>query len=98
MSEENKKQEVNEAFAKTMEHLNGMRGGVKAFMILAMTDEPAKDGEKDAVNGISATGGKMADVVVLFENIDPKIKNVAAMHDLVGIMGKIANLKGKKDE
>lgn len=63
-------------------------GGVKAFILLALTDEPSEE-EKDAVRGVNAAGGKMKDLVALFNNIDKDIKHAAAIEGLAGILGKV---------
>ena len=88
MSEENKKEEVETIFAKSLDELNKLRGKVKAFMLLALTEEPS-EGKEDAVRGINAVGGKMWDLVKLFENISPEIKSAAEIKGLVDILGKV---------
>lgn len=86
MSEE--KEEIEDAFAKGIDELNELRGKVKAFMLLAMTDEPSEEKE-DAVRGFNAVYGKLDDLVKLFENISPNIKSAAAMKGLADILGKV---------
>lgn len=78
MSKENKKEELNTSLIKAINDLNEMRGNVKAFILLASTDEPSKE-KTDAVHGINAVGGKMNDLVELFYNIDPDITHAATM-------------------
>lgn len=101
MSEEIKKKELEAAFDKAFEELNKLRGNVKAFIFLALTDEPSKE-EEEAVRGINAVGGKMNDLVELYYNIDPDIKRAAATSSLVEILGKVFGGKEKsapeKDE
>lgn len=89
MSEEAKQNDVKTAFNKAIENLSEMRGGVTAFILLAVTDEPARDGAKNAMHGINSSGGNMKDLVNLFKNIDSKIKTAAAMQDLFEIMDKL---------
>lgn len=96
MSEEMKQKEVEAGFAKAIDHLNELRGGVKAFILLALTDEPS-DEKGDVVRGVNATGGEMEDIVTLFNNIDEKIKAAAVTHGLIGILGKVLG-KNEKSE
>ena len=88
MSEENKKEEIEDVFAKGIDKLNKLRGKVKAFILLALTDEPSEEKE-NAVRGVNAVGGKMCDLVKLFENISPNIKSAAALNGLVNMLGEI---------
>ena len=87
MSEENKKEKIEAVFAKSIDELNKLRGKVKAFILLASTDEPSEEKE-DAVRGVNAVGGKMKDLVTLFENISPNIKSAAGRKGLVDILGR----------
>ena len=60
MSEE--KEEIEDAFAKGVDELNKLRGKVKAFILLASTDEPSEEKE-NAVLGINYSFGKPKDLV-----------------------------------
>ena len=71
-------------------------GGVKAFILLALTDEPS-DEKEDAVRGVNATGGKMKDLVALFNNINEKIKGAAAMKGLINILEKVLDGNEKSE-
>lgn len=88
MSKENKKEEIEAEFAKGIDELNKLRGKVKAFILLASTDEPSEEKE-GAVRGVNAVGGKMKDLVTLYENISPDIKSAAGRKGLVDILGEI---------
>ena len=82
------KEEIEDAFAKGIDELNELRGKVKAFMLLALTEEPSEEKE-DAVRGVNAVCGKLDDLVKLFENISPDIKSAAGIKGLVDILGKV---------
>lgn len=96
MTEENKKEEIEAAFAEGIDDLNELRGKVKAFMLLALTEEPS-EGKEDAVRGVNAVYGKLGDLVKLFENISPEIKSAAGIKGLVDILGKVFE-KNKESE
>ena len=96
MSEETKQKELEANFAKAIDRLNELRGGVKAFILLALTDEPS-DEKEDAVRGVNAAGGKMKDLVALFNNINEDIKGAAAMKGLINILGKVLDGNEKSE-
>lgn len=98
MSKENKTQNIKADFDKALDSLNELRGKTKAYILLAVTDEPAKDGEKSALSGINAVSGKMGDLVNLYKNIDKEISIAASMGDLCGFLGKILNSKDNNNE
>ena len=87
MSKEIKKEEIEDAFDKSINKLNELRGKVKAFMLLAITDEPSEERE-GVVLGINSVAGKMKDLVTIFENISPDIKSAAGRKGLVDILGE----------
>ena len=58
MSEENKRKETEAAVDKALNELNKLRGSIKAFMLIAITDEESNE-EEDAVRGVNATVGRM---------------------------------------
>lgn len=101
MPKENRKEELNATLTEAINNLNEVRGGVKAFMLLALTDEASEE-KKDAVRGVNAIGGELGDLVVLFNNIPNDIKHAAAMQGLAGILGKVLGenekSKSKKGE
>ena len=101
MSKENRKEELNATLTQAINNLNEIRGGVKAFMLLALTDEASEE-EKDAVRGVNAIEGELGDLVILFNNIPNDIKHAAAMQGLAGILGKVLGgnekSKSKKGE
>lgn len=88
MSEENKKEEIEAAFVKSLDELNKLRGSIKAFMLIAITDEESNE-EEDAGRGVNATVGRMKDLVTIFNNIKPEIKHAAAIGSLSEILGKV---------
>ena len=88
MSKENKKEKIKTDFANAIDKLNELRGGVKAFILLALTDE-ASEKDKDTIRGVNAVSGKMKDLVVLFDNIDKDIKHAAAIGGIAEILGKV---------
>lgn len=88
MSEEIKKKELEAAFDKALEELNKLRGNIKAFIFLALTDEHSKEDE-EAVCGVNAVGGKVKDLITLFHNINPDIKRAAATSSLVEVLGEV---------
>ena len=90
IKEEEKKATLNEA----LDDINKLRGNIKAFIFLALTDEPSKNTE-GAVCGINAVSGEIKDLVTLFNNIDPEIKCAAVASSLGGILGKVLGGKGK---
>lgn len=88
MSEKNKKEEIEAEFAKSIDALNDLRGKVKAFILLASTDEPS-EGKEDAVRGVNAVYGKMCNLVALHDNISPDIKSASVLVNMVEILGKV---------
>lgn len=88
MSKENKKEEIEAEFAKSLDELNKLRGNVKAFILLASTNEPSEEKE-GAVQGLNASCGKLGDLVKLFENISPDIKSASTLIGLVENLGKV---------
>lgn len=88
MSEENERKEIEAAVDNALYKLNELRGNIKAFMLIAMTDEESNKKE-DAVRGVNATVGRMKDLVTIFNNINPEIKHAAAIGSLSEILGKV---------
>ena len=86
MSEE--KEEIEDAFAKGVDELNKLRGKVKAFILLASTEEASKEKE-DANLGLNASCGKLEDLVTLYDNISPDIKSASVLVNMVEILGKV---------
>lgn len=78
MSEENKRKETEAAVDKALYELSKLRGSIKAFMLIAITDEESNE-EEDAVRSVNATVGRMDDLVTIFNNIEPEIKHAAAI-------------------
>lgn len=95
MTEE--KEEIEDAFAKGVDELNKLRGKVKAFILLASTEEASKEKE-DANLGLNASCGKLEDLVTLYDNISPDIKSAAAMKGLADILGKVFDDKESESE
>lgn len=90
MSKKITQKELEATFDKALNDLNAMRGKVKAFILIAATDDPSNDKEKKkAFKGISSSGGEMGHLVTLYENIDDKIKLFSAIRGLSGILGNM---------
>ena len=88
MSEENERKEIEAAVDNALNELNKLRGSIKAFMLIAITDEESNEKE-DADRGVNATVGRMKDLVTIFNNIKPEIKHAAAIGSLSEILGKV---------
>lgn len=76
--------------------LNEIKGKVKAFILLASTDEPSTDAEK-SIRGLNAVSGKMGDLIELYENIDEDIKIEAGVRGFVDALKKAAQKRGQED-
>lgn len=90
------KEEIEDAFAKGIDELNELRGKVKAFMLLALTEEPLEEKE-DANLGLNASCGKLEDLVTLYDNISPDIKSAAGICGLVKILGKVFDVNEESE-
>ena len=71
------KQECTQALEKAMEKLEGVKENVKAFIVLAVTDEESLDGK--ANTGINAVCGKCEDVLNLIANLPDELTVSVAM-------------------
>lgn len=99
MSKENKTQNINANFDKVLNELNELKKrGVKAFILLAVTDEPAKDGDKKGLCGINAASGSKGDLVNLYKNIDKEISVAASMEGFCDFLGKLLKDKDSENE
>ena len=94
---EDREQEIKEGFNKSIELLSKIKGEVKAYMLLALTDDPSSDGDKNSVHGVNASGGKMKHLVTLFNNIPKQIKAAAAAKSLIDVMKTIEGEVEKND-
>lgn len=91
------KEKIEAKFAKSIDELNELRGKVKAFILLALTEEASKEKE-DANLGLNASCGKLKDLVTLYDNISPDIKSAAEIKGLFNILGKVFDDKESESE
>jgi hypothetical protein len=83
--------ECTQALEKAMEKLEGVKENVKAFIVLAVTDEESLDG--NANTGVNAVCGKGDDVINLLANLP----NELILSTAIGLTRK-ALLSFEKEE
>ena len=83
--------ECTQALEIAMEKVEGVKENVKAFIILAVTDEESLDGNANA--GVNAVCGKRDDVINLLANLP----NELILSTAFGLAGK-ALLSFEKEE
>ena len=82
-------EETKNMLSKAIEEVKKI-DNARAFIILVMGDD--EDKEKGIVNGIRSVGGRLGDLVQLYNNINEKIRNASCKINL------IEKLKGILDE